>query len=197
MKRILGILTCVLLTTGAGYEGTLPDLAGEFEYKKNAPETSTTIFTPVENQKQDELKPIPRDNKTYLEIIINKDKSNQYVKETNEVITILEKLKNCIETDKDIQKFNAIVSNFIDNVSYIQTKYMDKPESAYISYKNMVSLSDQARKIAILRTESQVYTKYLPYSSSGSVYKQQNIDKQLSKLLGSVNQTLYVLKNLD
>ena len=197
MKRILAIITCVILTSGAGYKGTLPDLKTEFDYKRNTPESSAPVFTPSENPIANELKPIPRDNQTYLEIIIKKDKSTQYINETNEVIIILEKLKKCIETDKDIQKFNATVSNLIDHITYIQEAYNDRPESAYISYKNMVSLSQQARKVAVLRTESQVYTKYLPYSSSGAVYKPDNINNQVSSLLKSINETLFVLKNLD
>lgn len=197
MKRIIPILLCVFVTTGAGYEGTLPNIEAEFAYKKKAPEESAPPFTPVENQTAKDLKPIPRDNPSYIEIIIKKDKSTQYLNDTNNIIIMLEKLKKCIEQKQDIQKFNAIISNLIDNIALVKTQYENKPEKNYISYKNLMSLSDQARNVAMLRTESQVYTKYLPYSSSGAVYKPQNVDKQINILLNSVNESLYVLKNLD
>lgn len=196
MKRILPILLCVLITTGAGYNGTLPDIEAEFAYKKTAPDTSAPPFTPVNNMNFD-LKQIPRDNKSYIEIAIKKDKSTQYINDTNDVIAILEKLKKCIEDGQDIQMFNAIVSNLIDNIDLIKREYAGKPEENYVSYKNLMSLSKQARNIAILRTESLTYTKYLPYSTTGSVYKPQNIQTQVQNLLKSVDQTLYVLKNLD
>lgn len=197
MKRIIPILLCVFITTGAGYNGTLPNIEAEFAYKKNTPETSAPPFTPVEKENDLDLKPIPRDNKSYLEIIIKKDKSSQYLNDTNDVILILEKLKNCIEQKQDIQMFNAIVSSLIDNIEVIKTEYKGKPEGNYISYKNLIKLSILARNVAVLRTESLVYTQYLPYSSSGAVYKPQNIEKQINNLLKSIDQTLYVLKNLD
>lgn len=197
MKRIIPILLCVFITTGAGYNGTLPNIEAEFAYKKTAPETSAPPFTPNEKADNSDLKPIPRDNKSYLEIIIKKDKSSQYLNDTNNIILILEKLQRCIRQKQDIQKFNAIISNLIDNIELIKTQYQGKPEGNYISYKNLMALSVQARNVAVLRTESLVYTKYLPYSSSGAVYKPQNVEKQVNNLLRSVDQTLYVLKNLD
>lgn len=197
MRRIFPILLCVLITTGAGYNGTLPNIEAEFAYKRTAPETSNPPFTPIENQNDIDLKKIPRDKKSYLEIIIKKDKSSQYLNDTNDVILLLEKLKKCIEQEQDIQMFNAIVSSLIDNIDLIKTQYKGKPEANYISYKNLMGLSTQARNVAVLRTEGQIYTKYLPYSSSGAVYTPQNIEKQVNNLLKSVDQSLYILKNVD
>ena len=110
---------------------------------------------------------------------------------------MLEKLKACIKSENDIQKFNATISNLIDHIQYMQEKYADKPESAYISYRNLLNLSSEARKVAVLRTQAQVYTKYLPYSTSGAEYKPSNVNAQIVKLAKSIEQSLYVLKNLD
>ncbi len=198
MKKIFAAIFCLIITCGAGYKGELPNIEAEFAYKKTTPPTAAPPFSPQNSEdKLKELKPIPRDKKSYLEIILKKDKSSQYVNDTNEVIVLLEKLKKCIEQGQDIQKFNAIISNLIDNISYIETEYKDKQESNFISYKMLHSLSEQARSVAVLRTESQIYTKYLPFESTGSVYRDKNIQKQISSLLKTVDQSLYVLKNTD
>ena len=199
MRKIVTCIIGYLLVIGAGYNGSLPNIEKEFEYKKNTPAMSSTPFNTQQtpNENNFELKPVPRENQKYLEIIIKKDKTSQYTNDTNTIITILEKLNVCLLTQSDIQKFNAIVSNLIDHISALQEQYKDKPESNYISYRSLSALSEQARKVAILRTESQVYTKYLPYSSSGSIYKPQQIQKELNSLSVSVEQVLYVLKNLD
>ena len=197
MKRLLGIFICIIITTGAGYKGTLPDIEAEFAYRRTAPVKAAPPFTPQENQQMQDLKPIPRENKSYLEIILKKDKSSDYVNCTNDIITILEKLKKCIESKQDIQKFNAIVSNLIDNIEFLRIQYQGKPEENFISYKNLQTLSTQARSVAVLRTESQIYTKYLPFGSSGSIYKSNNIQKQIDDLAISVDQSLFILKNTD
>ena len=197
MKKIVPLLLIFFITTGAGYKGSLPNIEAEFGYKKTIPPVSAPPFTPRENEDFSDLKPIPREKKSYVEIILKKDKSSQYTIDTNEVILLLEKLKKSIEKEQDIQKFNAIVSNLIDHISYIQEEYKDKQESNFISYKSLQPLSEQARATAMLRTESLIYTKYLPYESTGSIYRDKNIQKQLKLLLKSVEQTLYTLKNID
>lgn len=202
MKKILPILLCVLLTSGAGYKGSLPNIEAEFAHLNNKPQTAQPPFNPEDpssttQQNKPSLTPIPRNDKKYVEIIIKKDKSTQYINDTTEIINILEKLKTCMYTDNDIQHFNAIISNLIDNISAMQENYKGKPESNFISYKTLVALSNQARQVAILRTESQVYAKYLPYSTSGAVYKPAKIKAQINNLSTAVDQALYVLKNLD
>ena len=197
ISRILCIILCVFITCGAGYMGTLPDIKSEFDYKRNTPSTSVPSFNANPVDSSQELKPIPRDDKSFLEIILKKDKTTEYTIDINDAISCLEKLKTCIESDNDIQKFNASISNLIDNAQFIRDKYANRPESAYISYKTLLNLSDEARRVAILRTQAQAYMKYLPYSTSGAEYKASNIKSKVKKLEKSVNQTLYVLKNLD
>ena len=99
MKKILlsfSLLIIVLITTGAGYVGTLPNIEAEFSYlRKDISEKTTAPFSVEELDKQnaEKLKPIPRDNDSYVDIIIKKDKTPQYFKDVNSVIIILEKLR--------------------------------------------------------------------------------------------------------
>lgn len=203
MKKILllnFLLLVAFITSGAGYMGTLPDVEAEFNYlRKEKSEKAMPAYSIEELDKQNEkeLKPIPREDDNYVDIIIKKNKTSQYISDVNSVIIILEKLRKCLNTDGDIQKFNAIVSNLIDNVSYIQQEYSGKPESNYLSYSRLISLSQEARKTANFRMQGTLSSSYLPYTSSKNVYTKENLDEKLQKLLTNVNETLFVLKNLE
>lgn len=190
----------VITTSGAGYIGTLPDIEAEFSYlKKQQSEKSTAPFSIEELDKQNEqkLKPIPRENDNYVDIIIKKDKTTAYLKDVNSVIIILEKLRKCLNTNQSIQMFNAIVSNLIDNVEYIKNEYEGKPESNYLSYNRLIYISQQSRDVANFRTQGLAYEKYLPYTSSDNIYTKENLDNKLENLLVQVNETIFILKNLE
>lgn len=204
MKSFLTLILLfivVLTTTGAGYVGTLPNIEAEFSYmkKQNTSERASAPFSVEELDKQnaENLKPIPRENDTYVDIIVKKDKTTKYLKDVNEVIIILEKLRKCINTEQNIQIFNAIVSNLIDNVEYIKSEYKDKPEGNYLSYNRLIIVSDEARDAATFRTQGLAAQKYLPYTSSNNIYTKENLNEKLEKLLVNVNETLFILKNLD
>lgn len=203
MRKLLVVLLLfftVLITTGAGYVGTLPDIEAEFSYlKKQSSEKSMAPYSieELDKQNEQELKPIPRDDENYVDIIIKKDKTTQYLKDVNSVILIIEKLRRCLNTNQDIQKFNAIVSNLLDNVEYIRQEYADKPESNYLSYSRLINLSTEARETANFRTQGLASEKYLPYTSDKNIYTAENLNAKLDSLLNNVNETLFILKNLE
>lgn len=204
MKRfliVIALLCIVITTTGAGYVGTLPDIEAEFSYmkKQDKSERGSAPYSieQLDNENAQSLKPIPRENDTYVDIIIKKDKTTKYLKDVNSVIIILEKLRKCINNEQSIQVFNAIVSNLIDNVEYIRVEYKDKPESNYLSYNRLQVVSNEAREVATFRTQGQAAQKYLPYTASNNIYTKENLDEKLEKLLVNVNETLFILKNLD
>lgn len=203
MKRFLTIfalLIITLTTTGAGYVGTLPNIEAEFSYlRKEVSEKATVPYSveQLDKQNQQKLKPIPREDDTYVDIIVKKDKTSKYTNDINSVIIILEKLRKCINTNQNIQMFNAIVSNLIDNVEYIREEYKDKPESNYFSYNRIVLVSNEAREVATFRTQGLAAEKYLPYTSSSNIYTKENLSDKLESLLNNVNETLFILKNLD
>jgi hypothetical protein len=203
MKKFTSIILLffiTIITTGAGYVGTLPNIEAEFSYlRKEHSAQSSAPYSVEELDKQNEskLKPIPRDNDNYVDIIVKKDKTTQYLKDVNSVIIILEKLRKCLNTNQNIQIFNAIVSNLIDNVAYIRDEYKTKPESNYLSYNKLMEISNQARSVANFRTQGRASEKYLPYSSSNNIYTKENLDNKLNSLLTNVNETIFILKNLE
>ena len=190
----------VIITTGAGYVGTLPDIDSEFAYlRKKTPEKAQAPFSVNELDKKNEqnLKPISREDDSYVDIIVKKDKTTKYLKDVNGVIVVLEKLRKCLNTNQDIQMFNAIVSNLIDNVEYIRNEYKGKPEENYLSYNRLILMSSQAREVANFRTQGYARMKYHPYSADENIYTQENLNEKLEKLLVNVNETLFILKNLE
>lgn len=203
MKKFLTVLLLfgiVVITTGAGYVGTLPNIEAEFDYmRKESSEKAMTPYTiqELDEKNQEKLRPVPREDDSYVDIIIKKDKTTKYLKDVNHVIIILEKLRKCLNTNQDIQMFNAIVSNLIDNVEYIRVEYKDKPESHYLSYNRLQVVSYEAREVANFRTQGLAKQKYMPYSASNNVYTKENLDKKLENLLATVNETIFVLKNLE
>ena len=203
MRKILVLFLLLSLAQNvfaAGYVGTLPNIEAEFSYlKKEHSEKASAPYSVKELDKQNEskLKPVPRDNDNYVDIIIKKDKSSAYMNDVNKIILILEKLRKCLNTQQDIQMFNAIVSNFIDNVEYLRVEYKDKPESNYLSYNRLIQLSSQARDAANFRTQGLAAQKYLPYTASNNVYTKENLDNKLDSLLNNVNDTIFILKNLE
>ncbi len=196
MKKIFAIITVAILTMGAGYEGTLPDLESEMSYKIKSKKIK---YPPLKTSDKEpkRLQKVPKEDKEYVDIIIKKGRTAEYVKDIQPIITLLEKFKSYIEDEKNIQMFNAIASNYIDHAYFIQKKYANRPERFYASYRAMISLAEEARQLAFLKSEGLVYTKYMPYSDEGDTYSPANIRNQSDKLLKQIYDTLYVLKNLD
>ena len=76
-------------------------------------------------------------------------------------------------------------------------EYKDKAESNYLSYRQLIQLSHQAKDAANFRTQGLSYEKYLPYTSEKNIYTKEALTEKLDSLLNSVNETLFILKNLD
>ena len=106
-------------------------------------------------------------------------------------------MQKCIEKQGDVQKFNAIASSIIDHADYLTEKYADKPERFYISFKKLQELSAQARAVATLRCEAQIYLKYLTYQNEGQVYSKENIQKQVEYFSHELKATLQLLRDAN
>ena len=68
---------------GMGYVGTLPDLTRQ--YQPTEPKSTKPVIEQVENfHSSDQVKPIPRDNPAFVNIILKQDKTTRYVNDINE-----------------------------------------------------------------------------------------------------------------
>jgi len=183
----------VIVPEGSGYLGTLPNL--EERFKKSSDEESIPSFEYEDGfNDPSKIKPIPRDNPSFVNIIMKKDKTSRYVNDLNEIINILEDVQTSIEDKDNIQKFNAKSYYLKENVEYFRDKYKDKAEASYVSFKKLMQVNTHVQAVSQLRVESEIYNPYITADGSGNAFTQNNINNQLNYLLEDVKKTLVILK---
>lgn len=178
---------------GKGYAGNLPEIGEKIERSK------TKVTTPVFEAQEGfddpaELKPAPKDNPAFINIIQKKDKSSPFVNDANEVIPMLEKLVDCIEDNESLQLFITKANLLTLNIDNLTEKYNGKPESYYESFRKLQEVNRYVKSIALLRKEAVTYQRYLTYSESGSIYNPENINQQLQYLLEELNTAILLLR---
>lgn len=179
-----------------GYEGTLPDILDKFQTTK--PETGTPIFEAEEGfDDPDKLKPIPRENPAFVDIILKKDKTSTYVNDINRIIPQVEGLIDSIEKQEDVQRFVAKATTFDFSVGALRKKFEGKPESYYISYMKLMELAMRAKSIAELRREGAEYNKYLAYQAEGAIYAPDNVNRELQYFMEECIEVLKILREVD
>lgn len=179
---------------GKGYAGTLPDI-GKSENGGKKVKTSSPIFEVKDgfNDPKD-LKPVPRDNPAFVDIIQKQDKTSEYVKDANEIIPMLEKLMDSIEDDESLQLFVSKANMLTMNVDHLMQKYEGQPESYYESFKKLAEVNRYVKSISTLRREAVTYQRYLAYTESGSIYNPENISQQLEYLKEELNSAILLLR---
>ena len=180
-----------------GYKGTLPKLEKEVS-KPPAQEKKEVAPLYEANEQFDDpatLKPVPRDNPAFVNIILKSDKSSAYLDKINEMIICVEKLIDSIENEESDQLFIAKARIFKFKVDYLKELYEGKSECHYASYKKLQQVGGQTATIATLRNEAVTYKRYLAYQTTGSVYNPANIALQLEYLLAELQDTLMILKD--
>lgn len=179
---------------GKGYAGTLPNLGDKIE------KTKTKVTTPIfESQdgfnNPSDLKPVPKDNPAFINIIQKKDKTSEFTNDAAEIIPMLEKLVDCIDDNENLQLFITKANLLTLNIDNLTEKYNGKPESYYESFRKLQEVNRYVKSIAALRREAVTYQRYLAYSSSGSIYNPDNINQQLQYLLEELNSTILLLRS--
>lgn len=178
---------------GKGYAGTLPRL------EENVEKSKTKVTTPIfESQEKfddpADLKPVPKDNPAFIDIIQKKDKTSQFLNDANEIIPMLEKLVDCIEDNESLQLFITKANLLTLNIDNLTEKYDGKPESYYESFRKLLEVNRYVKSISQLRREAVTYQRYLAYSESGSIYNPENISQQLEYLLEELNSAILLLR---
>ena len=179
---------------GKGYAGPLPNLGDKIE------KTKTKVTTPIfESQdgfnNPSDLKPVPKDNPAFINIIQKKDKTSEFTNDAAEIIPMLEKLVDCIDDNENLQLFITKANLLTLNIDNLTEKYNGKPESYYESFRKLQEVNRYVKSIAALRREAVTYQRYLAYSSSGSIYNPDNINQQLQYLLEELNSAILLLRS--
>lgn len=179
---------------GKGYAGSLPNLNDKIEKSKT--KVSTPIFDAQEGfNDPSELKPVPRDNPAFIDIIQKKDKTSQYVNDANEILPMLEKLVDCINDNENVQLFVTKANLLTINIDHLAEKYDGKPESYYESFRKLLEVNRYVKSISTLRREAVTYQRYLAYTASGSIYNPENINQQLQYLVEELNSAILLLRD--
>lgn len=178
---------------GNGYVGSLPDPTERFP--KATPASAPPIFNSVDGfNNQNELKPVPRSNPAFVNIILKKDKTSSYINDLNYIIPIIEKIQKDIDDNGSVQKFSAEANYLKENVDYLRDKYKNKPEGSYISFKKLMQLNLDVQTVSQLRRESAIYSPYVAYSGNGRIYSPNSINQQMEYLQKNIETTLFILK---
>lgn len=181
---------------GKGYAGTLPELNKNLQPKQD--KVSTPIFESQNGfNNPSDLKPVPKDNPAFINIISKKDKTSAYVVDANEIIPIIEKLADSIEENSNVQLFVTRANVLSMNLDHLQTKYEGQPESYYESFKKLMEINRYVKTLAQLRREAVTYQRYLAYQSTGSIYNPENINQQMQYLLDELNAAVVMLKQVE
>lgn len=180
---------------GKGYVGTLPDISKNFQ--SSEPKSTKPIYEKSKKfNSSDEIKPVPRDNPAFVNIILKSDKTSPYVNDINDLLPLLENILLCIDNNYDVQKFNAKVFFFNKTVEYLQNKYKDLPESSFTSFQKLLTLNTHTKSVATLRAEAEKYRPYLAYTGAGYLYNDNVINQQLDYLKSEIEETIVVLKDV-
>ena len=179
---------------GKGYAGTLPNLGDKIEKSKT--KVTTPIFESQDGfNNPSDLKPVPKDNPAFINIIQKKDKTSEFINDAAEIIPMLEKLVDCIDDNENLQLFITKANLLTLNIDNLTEKYNGKPESYYESFRKLQEVNRYVKSIAALRREAVTYQRYLAYSSSGSIYNPDNINQQLQYLLEELNSAILLLRS--
>lgn len=176
-----------------GYVGTLPDISKD--KKSSEPNQAKPIIDKNKNfNSSNEIKPIPRDNPSFINIILKPEKISPYINDINELLPQLENILSCIENKDNVQKFNAKVYFLNKNIEYLEDKYAEKPESKFISFQRLLELNTHSKSVANLRSEAEKYRPYLAYTGAGYLYQDNIIEQQLEYLKSEIEDVIVVIK---
>lgn len=177
---------------GKGYAGSLPKI--ENAHEKSKTKTSEPLYEPQQFDNPSELKPVPRDNPAFIDIIRKKDKASQYVTDANNIIPMLEKLYDSIDDNESVQLFVSKANLLTINIDYLAKKYDGKPESYYESFRKLIEVNRYVKTVMTLRKEAAKYQRYMAYTESGSIYSPGNIEQQLDYLKEEINSAILLLR---
>ena len=207
MRKIFILFSILILTSqlaqaskpvvdrSKGYVGELPELGTMFQ--KEEPSKTKPQYEATKNfNSENEVKPVPRDNPAFINIILKADKTPQYVIDVNELIPTLEKICDSIENKEDVQKFIATTFFFNKTIEHLRNKYEDKPEFHFVSFQKILETDLHIQTVANLRVEAVKNTPYMAYGADGKIYNSVNIDEQLSFLLKEIEETIAVIKGI-
>jgi len=190
------LLTGSLLLTGAGYNGSLPDL-GDAVKNRSLPDINS-VSAPENPYRKDIILPLApvtaSDN--YSSKIVKKGRYTEYLKDVTDFIPILESFKKVIKNRNadSLQLFSAKASLISSYVNYLNEKYDGRPEKNFESYKQILRLNRYITETNEYWLYTAKYNKYLRGSVKDVNRDNLVMNRKLNEALVSINKLLNILK---
>ena len=180
-----------------GYSGTLPEIYRDFRYKQQTPKPPKEEYKvpTVEELEEENLKKAPYEDTLFLDNIIKKEKTSDYVNYLQRPKYALTKLKEALEDGDDIQKINASINMLDLYTTNFQNRYQDKTEAFTDSYKEILLTNYEAKIFGNMLYDSNYYSQFVPVS--GTRHDKSNITAQKQKLLNKINKTILLIIQQD
>lgn len=178
-----------------GYYGTLPNIEADFEYKRKTTSRSSKNngMQVIDEDEIDEsnFKEAPFNDTLFLDNVVKKPKTSNYVNDLKRVRFALLELKKCMEQNGEIQRFNACVNMLDMYVQNLKTKYENQSDSLRESYVDILSTNYYAKVLGNLKYDSNYYSQYIP--TQEGKYSKNNIRSEEMKLLNRVNKSIFLI----
>lgn len=193
-KNIFKSLFCIAIAvscSAAGYYDTLPVLG-----EKTRPSVKNHNIKTIENKKENEFPDLsPKLKKPIQATIYKQGTYRYYLKDLEELLPYLEGIKKAIISNDEskIQLFCAKENLLSLYIEQLETKYKNKPERHYETYRQMVSLSTHLSDLS-------QYVRYVgKYNKLMLDYDERRrnseiLNKKFDIALTKVNYLLSVLK---
>lgn len=184
-----------VIDNSKGYVGDLPELGKQFT--DSEPATTKPQYEATKDfNSANQVKPVPKENPAFINIIYKADKNTQYINDINELLPTLEKIYDSIEQEEDVQRFVATTYFFNKTIEYLRAKYRDKPEFYFVSFQKILETDLHIQTVSNLRVEAVKNTPYMAYGADGKIYNSVNIDEQLSYLQKEIEETITAIKSV-
>ncbi|MDD3014627.1 MAG: hypothetical protein PHC34_13075 [Candidatus Gastranaerophilales bacterium] len=191
------IFFAAIFSCSYGYSGNLPKLGESVKPIDNIRNNEVNISNPVKAEPP-LIEPLAPKNfsDAYSNIIIRQGKYSNYLKDMDQIIPLLESMKQLIEDKNNIniQLFCAKSNTINLYISDLIKKYENKPEKYYESYKQLTGINKSLVEIANYWQKSIKYKKIIRGSSNDRITDDKIIQKKLDSVLKSIITALDILK---
>ena len=178
---------------GKGYYGKLPDINTDFEYRRETSDTTPKRQYSEKDLQDGLLLDAPLNDPLFLDVIIKKEKTSDYVNDIVKIKETLERLRQCINDNASIQFFNANVNVLDLQTTNLERKYQYSAYAQSNSFYAIRHVNYSAKVLGNLKYDANFYSRYMPLQDS--VYSPNNIKAKSAALLDEIDRTIFEIGN--
>lgn len=194
-KPVYLILICSFLLSAYGYSGNLPELG-----KNTKDSDQNEVKVQQKSPAPDADKPAFPATKLFFPKIYsnyNISKYSDYLTDIKQVEQTLSTLRDVIKSDRPdkVQQFCAKVNVLDLYVDNLKSKYANKPERNYESYKQLIILDKYLMEAANYKRDTDKYRKNIRGSLASKLEDEAYLRQKINMSLNSIDSVLEIIKN--